>query len=238
MKRLATSAALFGAAISFLTTSANAAPLGGSLSQLVSRWENGDPDLSGQLAHHLTSRGGDPLVVLHLAEGVSAESVLPELSAAGFRLTARSSIDPRVIEGYLPLGSSRGAAGVPGVRTVRALHEPKSNAGAVQSQAVALQKSDRAQARGFDGSGIRIGALSDSFDKCRGCATNAAADLASGDLSPVTVLQDQTVQNSGASDEGRAMLQLIHDVAPGAQLGFASAFNGEVQFAENIIALQ
>ena len=233
-------AALFGAALVAIGSGAFAAPatLGGSLSQLVSRWENGDPQLSRLLTHHLTSAGGDPLVDIHLADGIRAEQVLAELSAAGFRLTAVSSIDPRLIEGYLPLGSARGAAGVPGVRTVRATHRPRTNAGAVQSQAVALEKADVAQARGFDGRGIRIGALSDSFDKCRSCVTDAAADVASGDLSPVTVLQDQTVQNAGASDEGRAMLQLIHDIAPGARLGFASAFNGEVQFAENIIALQ
>jgi Subtilase family len=233
-------AALLGAAIVGTGSGAIAASgaLGGSLSHLVARWENGDPGLSRALARHVTSRSGDPVVVVHLSEGVRLEQVLPELSAAGFRLTAVSSIDPRVVEGYLPLGSARNVAGVLGVRTIRALHQPKTNAGAVQSQAVALQKADRAQARGFDGRGIRVGALSDSFDKCRACATHAADDVASGDLPLVTVLQDQTVQNSGAADEGRAMLQLIHDVAPGAQLGFASAFNGEVQFAENILALR
>jgi hypothetical protein len=238
MRLVGKKAALAGAAIIFsISGSTFAAGLTGTLSQLVARWETGDPALSQLLATHLTSRSGDPVALVRLADGASAAQVLSELSAVGFRVSAVSTVDDRVVEGYLPLGSARAVANLPGVRAVRAQLRPKSNAGSVQSQAVALQKADAAQARGFDGRGIRIGALSDSFDACGDCSTHAAQDVASGDLSPVTVVQEQ-IPPTGGSDEGRAMLQLIHDIAPGAQLGFASAFNGEVQFAENILALR
>ncbi len=229
--------ALLGAGMFLFANGAFAAPgaLGGGLSQLVQRWENGDPNLSQVLALHLTSRGGDPLVKLHVVDGVTPSQVLPELSALGFRLTATSSLDNRLIEGFLPLAAARAAVRVPGVETIRSQFKPHANAGLAQSQAVALQKADLAQARGFTGAGIKLAALSDSFDACARCRTHAAQDVASGDLSPVTVLQEDF---DPGTDEGRAMLQLAHDIAPGAQLGFASAFNGEVQFAENIIGLR
>jgi subtilisin family serine protease len=85
---------------------------------------------------------------------------------------------------------------------------------------------------GVDGSGVKVGVLSDSFN----CLGGAANDVTSGDLSPVTVLQE--ISNcAGATDEGRAMLQIVHDVAPGASLHFASAHNGMASFATNIQTL-
>jgi hypothetical protein len=229
--------ALAGVALSLLAT-ASAAQLTGSLGQLVARWETADPSLSTLLSFHLANRAGDPVVVIRLANGVAASQVLPALSAAGFKLTSTSSIDSRLLEGYLPLGSARAVAAVSGVTTIRAQLKPRRNAGSVQSQAVALEKADKPQQTGINGKGTRIGALSDSFDTCTSCSTHAADDLASGDLSPVTVVQELDPANGTGEDEGRAMLQLIHDIAPGTQLGFASAFNGEVQFANNIVALR
>src|SRR4051812_19880861 len=228
---------LAGAALS-LSATASAAQLTGSLGQLVARWETGDPSVSTLLSFHLKSRGGDPVVVIRLVDGVHASDVVPALSKAGFRLTATSQLDSRFIEGYLPLHSARSAATVAGVAGIRAQLKPRKNAGSVQSQAVALEKADKPQQTGIDGRGIRIGALSDSFDACADCITHATQDLASGDLSPVTVLQELDPAEGAGEDEGRAMLQLVHDIAPGAQLGFASAFNGEVSFADNIVALR
>ena len=60
--------------------------------------------------------------------------------------------------------------------------------------------------------------------------TNLAASQASGDLGPVTVLPGQ----AGSGDEGTAMLEIIHDLAPGAQLYFATAFTSIASFAQNI----
>ncbi len=93
---------------------------------------------------------------------------------------------------------------------------------------------------GYLGQGIKIGVLSDSYNASGG----APADITSGDLpgagnpdgytTPVTVVQDY----SGGEDEGRAMLQVIHDLAPAATLYFATADVSEAGFATNILALR
>jgi hypothetical protein len=157
-----------------LAATASAAQLTGTLGQLVARWETSDPNLSTLLSLHIANRAGDPVVVIRLANSTAASQVLPALSAAGFRLTSTSRIDARLLEGYLPLRSARAVAAVPGVAIIRAQLKPKSNAGSVQSQAVALEKADKVQQTGINGSGTRIGALSDSFDACADCSTHAA----------------------------------------------------------------
>ncbi len=87
-----------------------------------------------------------------------------------------------------------------------------------------------------DGSGLKIGILSDSFDGSPTASDDYAANIASGDLpAGITILKD--LSGSGFIDEGRAMAQLIHDVAPGADLSFYTAFDGLADFAAGIGAL-
>ena len=93
---------------------------------------------------------------------------------------------------------------------------------------------------GYAGQGIRIGVLSDSYNSLG----TAAGDITGGNLpgvgnpwgntTPVTVLEDIT----DGSDEGRAMLQIVHDLAPKAQLFFATAYNSVAAFATNIQKLR
>ncbi|HUK08248.1 MAG TPA: S8 family serine peptidase [Stellaceae bacterium] len=85
---------------------------------------------------------------------------------------------------------------------------------------------------GVTGAGVKIGILSDSFNALGG----AAQDEADGALpaSGVTVLAEGP---AGSTDEGRAMAEIVHSIAPGAQLLFATADGGEQAFANNITAL-
>ena len=85
--------------------------------------------------------------------------------------------------------------------------------------------------QGFNGTGVTVGVLSDSATPAR-----IAALVASGDLpANVQVLPGQA---GSGSDEGTAMMEIVHDMAPGANLIFATAFSGVASFASNIIALQ
>lgn len=86
---------------------------------------------------------------------------------------------------------------------------------------------------GVNGGGVTIGVLSD------GVETLARAQ-ARGDLpGNVIVLPGQSgTEPAGVQDEGTAMLEIVHDLAPGAQLMFATGFGGINQFANNIRALR
>lgn len=121
------------------------------------------------------------------------------------------------------------------------VYEPIVASGIATSQADFIQEVDRVRESlpvGYDGTGVKIGVLSDSYNSKNGAAT----DIASGDLpDDVTVItrngEVQDLPANSGTDEGRAMLQLVHDLAPEADLSFATAFFGEDGFAANIRAL-
>ena len=82
---------------------------------------------------------------------------------------------------------------------------------------------------GVDGTGVGIGVLSNGIG-------TLADRQASGDLPDSVVILDG---QAGERDhlEGTAMLEIVHDLAPGAHLYFATAFGSPAQFAANIETL-
>lgn len=116
-----------------------------------------------------------------------------------------------------------------------------ATAGVAMNQADRVLKTDvvrqkyRAGGTGpfVTGAGIKIGVLSDTVNRFGG---GLAASQATGDLPPGVELIEDGPANG--SDEGRAMMELIHDIAPGSSLAFATAFvGGQLGFAENITSL-
>lgn len=85
---------------------------------------------------------------------------------------------------------------------------------------------------GVDGSGVRIGIVSDSL-------INLDASVASNDLpSNVIIVNGEDGSTLvGSTDEGRALAEIIHDLAPGATLLFHSGFPTEVAMINAINAL-
>jgi len=143
------------------------------------------------------------------------------------------------VSGQLPVASIRKAAALKSLRAIYAAPRPVRNTGAVTSQGDIAMRADIARSLyGVDGSGITVGVMSDSFDTLGG----AAADIASGDLpaAGVTVINGESSACGSlifCIDEGRAMLQIVHDIAPGADLLFHTALSSVVDFANGITAL-
>ena len=119
-----------------------------------------------------------------------------------------------------------------------------TNAGRVTTQADHAEHANDARADyGVDGSGVKVGVISNSFnyggyDK-NGNPDTAQSNIANGDLPQDTsiLVTHKTVQDTAGDDEGRGMAQLIHDLAPGSAIEFATANGGQANFANNILGL-
>lgn len=103
--------------------------------------------------------------------------------------------------------------------------------GSVVSEGVVAHRADEAvHMFGATGAGIKIGVLSDSDDF-------QEAAIASGDLPPDELTVPGQSGRPGAG-EGTAMMEIVHDMAPGAKLFFATAFTSPESFADNIRTLR
>lgn len=140
------------------------------------------------------------------------------------------------IRAALPLGSVETVAARSDVTRVAKPPLARTNVGALTSQGyVAHRAKQVVEQQGINGGGVNVGVLSDSASPAEVTALKA-----SGDLPPTAYVlagQDGT-NNSGYTDEGTAMMEIVYDMAPGSNQIFATAFNGEASFADNIIALQ
>jgi hypothetical protein len=101
------------------------------------------------------------------------------------------------------------------VRTIRTVYPPVTSIGSVTTEGDAVHRTSLVRSTyGEDGTGVNVGIISD------GVTTRSTAQ-ASGDLPPDG--GGLTVLSAGSGDEGTAMLEIVHDMVPGANLFFHDA---------------
>jgi hypothetical protein len=147
-----------------------------------------------------------------------------QLTDAGVQITTASATYG-LVDGYAPVNALPTIAELPQTEAGQVAYAPlvyASSGG--EYQGVAYNESetpiqaDVARTEfGINGSGVTVGVLSDSVNQYDG---GLSESYGTGDLNPdnpVDVLQDDSAANYN-DDEGRAMLENIHDIAPGANL--------------------
>jgi hypothetical protein len=136
------------------------------------------------------------------------------------------------ITASLPTTALEGIAARSDVRTVRSPSKRRTNVGAVTSQGYIAHEANKTVGQlGYSGTGVKVGVLSDTASPGM-----ISALIGTGDL-PVGTTTLPGEDGGAGSDEGTAMMEIVHDTAPGASLLFATAFTSPASFADNIIAL-
>ncbi|HME40276.1 MAG TPA: S8 family serine peptidase [Steroidobacteraceae bacterium] len=202
-----------------------------------------------------------PLVLIDAVTRGDPQQLKSALVALGLQHPSVYSND---VGGWLPVSQLDAATARAEVHSIRAaMPHTRSGAVTSQGDFVQHSDVVRS-ANSLTGAGVTVGVLSSSYDcypvyaannvpagGAAGYANNgflatAATDVSTGDLPMnVNVLEEAEAGAGGCmyygaptqlpfSDEGRAMLQIVHDVAPGASLAFYTAENSEADFASGI----
>jgi hypothetical protein len=147
-------------------------------------------------------------------EGADASSHTADLMALG---VVPAAVVPGLefVEAWVPFDHVLDVAQLAWVRLVAMPGMACFDAGARTTEGDAILRAAQARAVfGIDGTGAHVGVISDGVN-------NAAAAQLTGDI-PAAL----TVGSPGNGDEGTAMLEIVHDLAPGAALAFSAGVGG------------
>ena len=214
--------------------------------------------------------GAGNTVQVYLLVSEVTPTVLARLRAADVVVEIANATERR-IQARVPVRSLSRIASMPFVTFVRLPAYAVRHAGAVVSEGDAIHNASVARPQfGVDGTGVRVGVISDGINglfaaRCTTCRGLNGGPIGSGDIPDGTatrrdgvlteVTGDLTAQSyrsdddledrhsffrpcsfRGAGAEGGALLEIVHDLAPGAQLSFANA-DTSLSFIEAVNAL-
>jgi Subtilase family len=150
-------------------------------------------------------------------------ALIRELSAAG---AIDVELHGNTVSARMPLQSLDALGKVRSARFIRPAFGRISRVGVVTSQGDRAQQTDKVREKlNVNGKGTKVGLISDSFNALGGYASSVRQGDLPGPGNPYGyVTPVQIVKEGGPDgfDEGRAMAEIVHDLAPGAALAFYS----------------
>jgi Subtilase family len=203
----------------------------------AAKQQRGEPIARGMASLRLnlqTDAGSRVLVDISAAVSVVVVNTIVQLGGA----VVSEFPEYGAIRAWLPVDAIEPLAALADVRSIRPAAEP-THRKLTTSEGDAAHRANLARsAFAIDGSGVKVGALSDSVDFL-------STVQATGDVAAVTVLPGlsgvDTCPPTGTArctGEGTALLEIVSDLAPGASLFFATADGGDAAMAASITALR
>lgn len=193
------------------------------------------------------SKSGDQFRVVVIFEKNAAKS-FKSVKINGLKVLSLSETYDRGLVEISDPDAVLALAKTPGVRMVKPHYGLVTRTGIVDGRASEAHWADVARDRYLldgkpvDGSGVKVGIISDSFAATTGVVDGnttldsegilrGARNQKTGDLPPeVQILKDYAF----GSDEGAGMGELIYDLAPGVDMAFHTAVSEESVFADGI----
>jgi subtilase family protein len=181
-------------------------------------------DAAGRFSSNTLKVDGAGRVQVYISVTDTSDQALATLRGHGLDIEVVNK-DFAIVQGWIPVWSLEALAGEPLVVKIRPPSYATTDTGSVVSQGDSIHRCNQARPLGFDGTGVRVGVVSDGV-------SGLAASQSAGELGPVQVL------NPGSGDEGTAMLEIIADCAPGASLMFSTFGGSSLQFVQAVNALR
>ncbi len=190
---------------------------------------------------HLSVRADDQdrvLVTMLPSPGFTTANVDSAVAAVGGIFIVAKTPQVRAapfVEAWVPVHLLKAFAARPEVGGIRRILDPVLNTGSVESLGVSRLRADVSTSLlSATGSGIKVGVMSD--DCASGAGGYLDSSIRTGDIDSNFISLSDPDSVSG-SHEGLAMSQIVQDVAPKAQIYFATADNTHTEFEDDMYAL-
>ena len=161
---------------------------------------------------------------LYIVTGDTGDAALSALRNLGVRIEIVNE-ELGIIQAWAPSANVEAIAELGFVKRIRTPDYSAANTGSVTSEGDAILNADDVRNLGFTGAGIRVGVLSDGVQ-------SMALAQATNDLP--AVIERNPAFPGVSGDEGTAMLEIVHDLAPDARLAFTGGSDGLPSALEKI----